>query len=103
MIEPMTPLQTISDWFEKQHVEIQGEIIAGMALLLDFNDRDFLALDNEQQGEFLRQWNDGGFGRIRVSTSGPRVTGCDPSSLSGVPPHVRCLSERLTYTLGWGL
>ncbi|WFU40151.1 hypothetical protein QA640_39065 [Bradyrhizobium sp. CB82] len=56
MTEPMTPLQTISDWFEKQHAEIQGEISAGMALLLNFNDTDFLALDNEQQGEFLQQW-----------------------------------------------
>ncbi|WP_284274312.1 hypothetical protein [Bradyrhizobium iriomotense] len=56
MTEPMTPLQTISDWFEKQHAQIQGEITAGIALLLDFDDADFLALDNEEQGEFIRQW-----------------------------------------------
>ncbi|WP_027556317.1 hypothetical protein [Bradyrhizobium sp. Cp5.3] len=52
----MTPLQTISDWFEKQHAQVQGEITAGMALLLDFDDADFLPLDSEEQREFFRQW-----------------------------------------------
>ncbi|WP_156918465.1 hypothetical protein [Bradyrhizobium sp. Cp5.3] len=56
MNQPMTPLQTISEWFEKQHAEIQGEITAGMAALLDFSDSDFIALDSEEQREFLRHW-----------------------------------------------
>ncbi len=52
----MTPLQTICEWIEKQHAEIQGEITAGMAALLDFSDSDFIALDSEEQRDCLRQW-----------------------------------------------
>ncbi|MCP3397115.1 MULTISPECIES: hypothetical protein [unclassified Bradyrhizobium] len=39
----------MTEWFEKQHAELQGEITTGMADLLNYRDSDFIALDSEEQ------------------------------------------------------
>ncbi|MGY3443272.1 hypothetical protein [Bradyrhizobium sp. USDA 4473] len=52
---PMTPLQTIRDWFEKQDEQVRYEI-AGMAALLIFEGRDLLDFSSEKRCDYFRKW-----------------------------------------------
>ncbi|MCD9825459.1 hypothetical protein [Bradyrhizobium japonicum] len=52
---PMTPLQIISDWFEKQDAEMQGEI-AAMAALLVFEGAELLDFDTQGRVEYFQRW-----------------------------------------------
>ncbi|MCC8941659.1 hypothetical protein H8A97_42275 [Bradyrhizobium sp. Arg62] len=53
--QPMTPLQTIGDWFEKQDAEVRCEI-AGMAALFVFESGDLLDLGSQEWVAYLRRW-----------------------------------------------
>ncbi|WP_246799562.1 hypothetical protein [Bradyrhizobium sp. CCBAU 51753] len=52
---PVTPLQAIRDWFEKQDGEVRREI-AGMAVLLLFECRGPSEIGSQEWCEYLRRW-----------------------------------------------